>query len=84
MFTHDKDNELSIVVSDLNTEVGFVKVEGWTVNYDLVIRNVRKDRLIQWCQDKYLMIANTLFKLLERSLYTLRSPEDRPNKVVQN
>ena len=39
-------------------------------------RNERGDRLVQFCQEQEMWIANTHFQKPERKLYTWRSPGD--------
>lgn len=56
-------------MSNINEKVGCVKVERSTVDCGLGTRNDKGNRLIQFCLDKNLMIAYTLFRLPETRFY---------------
>ena len=46
-----------------------------TGKFDLGIQNEAGQRLIEFCQENALAIANTLFQKHKRRLYTRTSPE---------
>ena len=48
---------------------------GVTGKFGLGIQNEAGQRLIQFCQDNALVIANTLFQQHKRRLYTWTSPD---------
>ena len=48
---------------------------GVTGKFGLGIRNEAGQRLIEFCQENALVIANTLFQQHKRRLYTWTSPE---------
>lgn len=59
--------------------------EGDTVGrYGLEERNTRRDRLVQFCTEHGLLIANTFFKHHPRRLYTWISSGDKKEKVSQD
>ncbi|XP_039278804.1 craniofacial development protein 2-like [Nilaparvata lugens] len=79
-----KKSDVTIVMGDFNAKVGKDKVEAQTGGFGLGERNERGERLIQFCQEKDLMVANTYFKLPYRRLYTWKSPADNPENIIRN
>ncbi|XP_055384420.1 uncharacterized protein LOC129614059 [Condylostylus longicornis] len=79
-----KPQELNIVLGDFNAKVGSTQVEGVTGHFGLGDRNERGDRLIQFCQENKMKIANTWFSLPPRRLYTWKSPQDNDLRTVRN
>ena len=62
---------------DWNSKVGKCKSQeilGVTGKYDLGVQNEAGQRLIEFCQENTLVIANTLFQQHKRTLYTWTSP----------
>ena len=53
-----------------NAKVGSQERPGGTVKFGLGVQNEAGQRLIEFCQDNTLVIANTLFQQLKRRLYT--------------
>lgn len=79
-----KEGEITIIIGDFNAKIGR-GVEGDSIGaYGLGERNGRGDRLVQFCVENNLLIANTFFKQHPRRLYTWRSPADREKKIVRN
>ncbi|RUS89973.1 hypothetical protein EGW08_002240 [Elysia chlorotica] len=79
---HVKSTDVLIIMGDFNAKVGKGK-EGDTVgNYGLGERNERGQRLIHFCVENDLMIANTFFQKPLRKLYTWKNPGDwRRNQI---
>ena len=75
-----KSDDVLCVMGDLNAKVGDKKVTNITGNYGLGDKNERGERLIQFCEQNNLTIANTLFKQPIRRIYTWKSPGD----IVRN
>ena len=48
-----------------------------TGKFGLGVQNEAGQRLIEFCQEKALVIANTLFQQHKRRLYTWASPDDQ-------
>ena len=69
-----KKDVLSII-RDWNAKVGSEKTPGVTGKFGLGIRNEAGQRLIEFCQENTLVIANTLFQQHKRRLYTWTSPD---------
>ena len=63
------------MIGGLNAKVGSQETPGVTGKFGLGIRNEAGQRLIEFCQENALVIANTLFQQHKRRLYTWTSPE---------
>ncbi|CAH2103665.1 unnamed protein product [Euphydryas editha] len=79
-----KKEEINVVMGDLNARVGSGEVPGTVGKFGLGARNERGDLLVQFCQEKELVIANTLFQLPPRRLYTWTSPAHMKDNIVRN
>ena len=62
-------------IGDLNANVGSQETPGVTGKLGLGIWNEAGQRLIKFCQENALVIANTLFQQHKRRLYTWTSPD---------
>ena len=62
------------IIGDWNAKVGSQETPGVTGKYGLGMRNEAGQRLIEFCQENALVIANTLFQQHKRRLYTWTSP----------
>ena len=58
-----------------NAKVGSQETPGVTGKFGLGVQNEAGKRLIEFCQEKALDIANTLFQQHKRRLYTWTSPD---------
>ena len=58
-----------------NAKVGSQETPGETGKFGLGMQNEAGQRLIDFCQDNALVIANTLFQQRTRRLYTWTSPD---------
>ena len=67
--------DVLFIIGDWNAKVGSQETSGVTGKFGLGIRNEARQRLIQFCQENALVIANTLFQQHKRRLYTLTSPD---------
>ena len=71
------------IIGDWNTKVGSLEILGVTGKFDLGVQNEAGQRLIEFCQQNSLVIANTLFQQHKRRLYTWTSPDSQHrNQVV--
>ena len=68
-------NDFLFIIGDLNEKVGSQETPGVTGKFGLGIWNEAGQRLIEFCQEKALVIANTLFQQQKRRLYTWTSPD---------
>ena len=57
-----------------NAKVGSQETPGVTGKFGLGVQNEAGHRLIEFCQENALIIANTLFQQHKRRLYTWASP----------
>ena len=63
------------IVGDWNEKVGSQEIPGVTGKFGLEIRNEAGQRLIEFCQENALVIANTLFQQHKRRLHIWPSPD---------
>ena len=63
------------IIGDWNTKVGSQETPGATGKFGFGMRNEAGQRLIEFCQENALVIANTLFQQHKRRLYTWTSPD---------
>ena len=63
------------IIGDWNAKVGSQETPGVTGKFGLQIWNEAWQRLIEFCQENALVIANTLFQQHKRRLYTWTSPD---------
>ena len=63
------------IIGDWNAKVGSQETPGVTGKFGLGIWNEAGQRLIEFCQENALVIANTLFQQHRRRLYTWTSQE---------
>ena len=62
--------DVLFVIGDWNEKVGSQEIPGVTGKFDLGVRNEARQKLIEFCQENTLVIANTLFQQHKRKLYT--------------
>ena len=65
--------DVLFIIGDWNAKVGSQETPGVTGKFGLGMRNEAEQRLIEFCQENALVIANTLFQH-KRRLYTWISP----------
>ena len=63
------------IMGDWNAKVGSQEIPGVTGIFSLGMWNEAGQRLIEFCQENALVIANTLFQPHKRRLYTWTSPD---------
>ena len=66
--------DVLFIIGDWNAKVGSQETPGVTGKFGLGMRNEAGQRLMEFCQDNALVIANTLFQQHKRRLYTMTSP----------
>ena len=62
--------DVLFIIGDWNAKVGSQETPGVTGKYGLGMQNEAGQRLIEFCQENALVIANTLFQQHKRRLYT--------------
>ena len=61
--------DVFFIIGDWNTKVGSQETPRVTGKFGLGMRNEAEQRLIEFCQENALVIANTLFQQHKRRLY---------------
>ena len=67
--------DVLFIIGDWNANIGSHKTPELTGKFGLGIWNEAGQRLIEFCQENTLVIANTLFQQHKRRLYTWTSPD---------
>ena len=67
--------DVLFIIEDWNAKVGRQETPGVTGKFGLEMRNEAGQRLIEFCQENALVIANTLFQQHKRRLYPWTSPD---------
>ena len=78
--THPKVVLFSI--GDWNAKGGRQEILGKTGKLDLGLHNEAGQRLIEFCQENALVLANTLFQQHKRRLYTWTSPDGQHQNQI--
>ena len=72
------------IIGDWNAKVGSQETPGVTGEFGLGIRNEAGQRLIEFCQENALVIANSLFQQHKRRLYTWTSPDGQHQNQIDH
>ena len=67
--------DVLFIIGDWNAKVGSQEIPGVTGKLGLGVQNEAGQRLIEFCQENSLVIANTLFQQHKRRFYTWTSPD---------
>ena len=67
--------DVLFIIGDWNAKVGSQETPGVTGKFGFGVRNEAGQRLIEFCQENALAIANTLFQQHKRRLYTWTSTD---------
>ena len=67
--------DVLFIIGDWNAKVGSQETPGVTGKFGLGGQNEAGQRLIEFCQENTLVIANILFQQHKRRLYTWTSPD---------
>ena len=67
--------DVLFIIGDWNTKVGSQKTPGVTGKIGIEVQNEAGQRLIEFCQENALVMANTLFQQHKRRVYTWTSPD---------
>ena len=67
--------DVLFIIGDWNAKVGSQETPGVTGKVGLGVWNEAGQRLIEFCQENALVIANTFFQQYKRRLYTWTSPD---------
>ena len=70
------------ITGDWNAKVRSQETPGVTGKFGLGEQNEAGQRLIEFCQEKALVIGNTLFKQYNRGFYTWTSPDGQNGNQI--
>ena len=76
--------DVLFIIGNWNAKIGSQKTPGVTGKFGLGVRNEAEQRLIEFCQDNVLVIANTLFQQQNRRLYTWTSPDGQHQNQIDS
>ena len=71
-----------LLIGDYNAKVGSQEIPGVTGKFGLGVWNEAGLRLIEFCQENALVIANTLFQQHKRRIYTWISPDGQNRNQI--
>ena len=74
--------DVLFIIGEWNANVGSQEIPGVTGKFGLGVQNEAGQRLIEFCQENALVIANTLFQQHKRRLYTWISPDGQHQNQI--
>ena len=74
--------DVLFIIGDWNTKVRSQETPGVTGKFGLGVQNEAGQRLIEFCQENALVIANTPFQQHKRILYTWTSPDGQHQNQI--
>ena len=74
--------DVLFIIRDWNAKVGSQETPGITGKFVLGVQNEAGQRLIEFCQENALVIANTFFQQHMRRLYTWTSPDGQHQNQI--
>ena len=74
--------DVLFIIGDWNAKVGSQEAPGVTGKFCLGVQNEAGQRLIEFCQEIALVIANTLFQQHKRRFYTRTSTESQHQNQI--
>ena len=74
--------DVLFIIGDWNAKVGSQETPGVTGKFGLGMRNEAGQRLIEFCQENALVMANTLFPQDKTRLYTWTSPDGQHRNQI--
>ena len=77
LFRTNTQKYVLFIIGNWNAKVGSQETPGVTGKFGLGLQNEAGQRLIEFCQENALVIANTLFQQHKRRLYTWTSPDSQ-------
>ena len=70
------------VIGEWNAKVGIQETPGVTGKFGFGVQNEAGQKLIEFCQENALVIANALFQQHKRRLYTWTSPDGQHQNQI--
>ena len=74
--------DVLFIIGDWNAKVGSQETPGVTGKFGLGMQSEAGQRLIEFCQENALVIANTFFQQHKRRLYTWTSPDGQHRNQI--
>ena len=74
--------DVLFIIGDWNAKVGSKETPGVIGKFGFGVQNEAGQRLIEFCQENALVIANTLFQQHKRRLYTWTSPDGQHRNEI--
>ena len=74
--------DVLFIIGDWNAKVGSQETPGVIGKFGLGVQNEAGQRLIEFCQENTLVIANTPFQQHKRRLYTCTSPDGQHRNQI--
>ena len=74
--------DVLFIISDWNAKVRSQETPGVTGKFGLGVQNEAGQRLIEFCQENALVMANTLFQQHKRRLYTWTSQDGQQHNQI--
>ena len=71
-----------MIIGDWNAKVGNQETSGVTGKFSLGVQNEAGQKLMEFCQENTLVIANMLFQQHKRRLYTWTSPDGQHRNQI--
>ena len=76
------NKDVLFIIGDWSAKVESQETPGITGKFGLEVQNEAGQRLIEFCQENALVIANTLFQQHKRRLYTWTSPDSEHRNQI--
>ena len=83
-FRTNTQKNVLFIIGDWNAKVGHQETPGVRGKFDLGVRNEAGQRLIEFCQENTLLIANTIFQQHKRRLYTWTSLDGQHQNQIDD
>ena len=74
--------DVLFIIQEWNAKVGSQEIPGITDKLGFAVQNEAGQRLVEFCQENTLVIANTLFQQHKRRLYTWTSPDGQYRNYI--
>ena len=74
--------DVLFIIGDWNAKVGSQEIPGVMGKFGLGVQNEAGQRLIEFCKENTLVIANTFFQQHKRRLYTWTSPDGQHQNQI--
>ena len=79
---YNTPKDVLFIIGDCNAKEGTQETPGAAGKFGLGIQNEAGQRLIEFCQENTLVMANTLFQQHKRRLYTWTSPDGQHQNQI--